>query len=86
VPLTTPKMNGDGAWCMANLLGDVWIAQNKERLDLSCWKEHPNVVDVVLYGKRAARARRKMGHFVTHAPSADEAVASARAFREALAR
>lgn len=86
VPLTPPRMNGDGAWCMGNLLGDVWIAQNKERLDLSCWKDHPNVVDVVLYGKRAARARRKMGHFVTHAPTPAEAIESARKFREALAK
>lgn len=85
VPLTPPKMNGEGAWCMGNLLGDIWLAQSRERLDLGCWKDHPNVVDVVLYGKRAARARRKMGHFVTHANTADEAVASARAFREALA-
>jgi 5-(carboxyamino)imidazole ribonucleotide synthase len=84
VPLTPPQMNGDGAWCMANLLGDVWIAQNNERLDLSCWKDHPAVVDIVLYGKRAARARRKMGHFVTHAKTPAEAIDAARRFREAL--
>lgn len=86
VPLTPPEMNGDGAWCMGNLLGDVWLAQGNERLDLSCWKEHPAVVEVVLYGKRDARPRRKMGHYVTHAKTADEAMAAARSFREALAR
>ena len=86
VPLTAPQMNGDGAWCMANLLGDVWLAQGNEKLDLSCWSEHPAVVDVVLYGKKAARARRKMGHFVTHAATPEEATVAARAFREALAK
>ncbi len=84
VPLTTPQMNGTGAWCMGNLLGDVWLAQGRERLDLSCWKDHPNVVDVVLYGKREARARRKMGHYVTHANTPEAAIAAARAFRDAL--
>jgi 5-(carboxyamino)imidazole ribonucleotide synthase len=79
-------MNGDGTWCMGNLLGDVWLSQGRERLDLSCWKDHPDVVDVVLYGKRDARARRKMGHFVTQGSTADRAVEAARAFREALAR
>ncbi|MBI2391620.1 MAG: ATP-grasp domain-containing protein [Deltaproteobacteria bacterium] len=86
VPLTPPRMNGPGAWCMANLLGDVWLAQGRDQLDLSCWRDHPLVVDVVLYGKREARARRKMGHFVTHADTADAAIDAARAFREALSR
>lgn len=86
VPLTPPRMNGEGAWCMANLLGDVWLAQRSDKLDLSCWREHPAVVDVVLYGKKAARARRKMGHFVTHAATPEEAMAAARAFREALSK
>ncbi len=86
VPLVAPRMNGDGAWCMANLLGDVWLAQGRERLDLSVWRDHPDVVDVVLYGKREARPRRKMGHFVTHAVTAEAAIEAARSFREALAR
>jgi 5-(carboxyamino)imidazole ribonucleotide synthase len=83
-PLVAPAMNGPGAWCMGNLLGDVWIAQGRERLDLSCWAEHPAIVDVVLYGKREARPRRKMGHFVAHAETPDQAIAAARAFRDAL--
>jgi 5-(carboxyamino)imidazole ribonucleotide synthase len=86
VPLVPPRMNGEGAWCMGNLLGDVWLAQGRERLDLSAWKDHPNVVDVVLYGKREARARRKMGHYVTHAETPEAAIEAARAFREALSR
>ncbi|MGZ3421548.1 MAG: ATP-grasp domain-containing protein [Polyangiales bacterium] len=87
VPLVPPVMNGDASWCMGNLLGDVWIAQGaSSQLDLSCWKNHPEVVDVVLYGKREPRARRKMGHFVTRANTPERAVAAARAFREDLSR
>lgn len=86
VPLVAPELEGDASWCMGNLLGDVWIAQGGTRLDLSCWKDHPNVVDVVLYGKREPRARRKMGHFVTKGRTPEEAIESARAFREALSR
>lgn len=86
VPLVPPAMNGHGAWCMGNLLGDVWIAQGNERLDLACWRDHPAVVDVVLYGKREARSRRKMGHYVTHADTAEQAIVAARAFRADLAR
>jgi len=61
-------------------------ARSEKRLDLSARKHHPDVVDVVLYGKRDAKPRRKMGHFVTHAESADRAIASARSFRDALGR
>jgi 5-(carboxyamino)imidazole ribonucleotide synthase len=85
VPLTTPALH-PGGWCMGNLLGDVWLAQGRTGgpLDLSAWRQFPEVVDVYLYGKREARPKRKMGHFVVHAPSADEAVTKARAFRAAL--
>ena len=75
-----------GAFVMGNLLGDVWLAQGARggELDLSAWARHPRVVDVYLYGKREPRPRRKMGHFVVHAPDADEALAAARAFRDDL--
>ena len=84
-PLTAPELHA-GAWCMGQLLGDVWLAQGRRGgpLDLSAWRAFPEVVDVYLYGKREARQRRKMGHFVVHAPTADEAVAKALAFRAAL--
>ncbi len=87
VPLTEPELH-EGAWCMGNLLGDVWLAQGRTggALDLSAWQRFPNVVDVYLYGKREARAKRKMGHFVVHAKTPDEAARSARQFREALTR
>lgn len=87
VPLSSPELHG-GGWCMGQLLGDLWLAQGRTGgpLDLSAWKDFPEVVDVYLYGKREARSRRKMGHFVVHAPTADQAAARAVAFREALVR
>ncbi|MDX2011059.1 MAG: ATP-grasp domain-containing protein [Myxococcaceae bacterium] len=87
VPLTTPELH-PGGWCMGNLLGDVWLAQGRTGgpLDLTAWRQFPEVVDVYLYGKREARAKRKMGHFVVHAPTPDEAVEKARSFRAALQR
>lgn len=85
VPLGKPELH-PGAWCMGNLLGDVWRAQGRGggALDLSAWKDFPQVVDVYLYGKAEARPRRKMGHFVVRGPSAEEAMRTARAFRAAL--
>lgn len=85
VPLTSPELHS-GGWCMGNLLGDVWLAQGRTGgpLDLSAWRAFPEVVDVYLYGKREARPKRKMGHFVVHAPTADEAAHKATAFRRAL--
>lgn len=87
VPLTPPEPLAAGAFVMGNLLGDVWLAQGATGLDLdlSVWERHPRVIDVYLYGKREARPRRKMGHFVVHAPDAEEALAAARAFRDDLA-
>ncbi len=86
-PLTTPRLN-PGAWCMGNLLGDVWLAQGREggALDLSAWERFPDVVDVFLYGKHQARAQRKMGHFVVRADTAERAMERARAFRAALSK
>lgn len=87
VPLAAPELHG-GGWCMGQLLGDLWLAQGRSGgpLDLSAWRDFPEVVDVYLYGKREARSRRKMGHFVVHAPTAELAAARAVAFREALVR
>ncbi len=85
VPLTEPRMVAPGAFAMANLLGDVWLAQGRtEDLDLAPWRDHPDVVDVVLYGKRGAAMRRKMGHAVTYGADGVTARAKAVAFREAL--
>jgi len=89
-PLAQPELVGPGAFCMGNLLGDVWLAQGRrapgDRLDLGAWADFPDVIDVMLYGKREPRARRKMGHFIVRGPSAEQAMARAAAFRDALRR
>jgi 5-(carboxyamino)imidazole ribonucleotide synthase len=85
VPVTRPELH-PGGWCMGNLLGDVWLEQGRSGgpLDLSAWEHFPQVIDVYLYGKREARPKRKMGHFVVHAPTATEAVDIAQRFKAAL--
>jgi 5-(carboxyamino)imidazole ribonucleotide synthase len=84
-PLHEVKLH-EGAFCMGNLLGEVWLAQGRDggALDLKAWARFPEVIDVFLYGKSAARPKRKMGHFVVHAADAATALSKARAFREAL--
>jgi 5-(carboxyamino)imidazole ribonucleotide synthase len=79
VPLRQPKMVSTRNFCMANLLGDIWLEQHAKNrageeterpssstqpLSLACLKDYPQAIDVVLYGKREARAKRKMGHVV----------------------
>src|SRR5262249_42726205 len=86
VPLTQPVMRGEGGFCMGNLLGDVWLTQGNEDLDLSSLKDHPDVLEVVIYGKPEARAKRKMGHFVTFGKDAGAAATGAKSFRESLTR
>jgi 5-(carboxyamino)imidazole ribonucleotide synthase len=83
-PIGEPRAAGPGFYCMGNLLGDVWLAQKREALDLAAWARHPEVLDVVLYGKLGARARRKMGHFVVRAADAEAALDGALAFRDDL--
>jgi 5-(carboxyamino)imidazole ribonucleotide synthase len=73
---------------MGQLLGDVWLAQKRTggALDLTAWRDFPDVVDVYVYGKREARKGRKMGHFVVHADTPERAMERALAFRRALER
>lgn len=87
VPVVEPRLHS-GAWCMGQLLGDVWLAQGREggALDLSAWKDFPDVIDVYVYGKRHARAGRKMGHFVVAGETPEQVTARALAFRAALER
>ena len=87
VPVSEPRLHS-GGWCMGQLLGDIWLAQGRSGgpLDLSAWADFPDVLDVYVYGKRQARANRKMGHFVVRAETPDEAATRALAFRDALAR
>lgn len=87
VPLVPPRLVSAGAFCMANLLGEVWEAQGSPgALDLAAWEGCPDLLEVVLYGKRSVVTKRKMGHLVARGRDADEAIASARAFRDAIGR
>jgi 5-(carboxyamino)imidazole ribonucleotide synthase len=85
VPVVQPELHR-GAWCMGQLLGDVWLAQGRTggELGLDAWKDFPDVLDVYVYGKREARKGRKMGHFVVHADTPDRALERAVAFRQRL--
>jgi len=86
VPLVPPRLVGPGAFCMANLLGEVWEAQGAaEALDLGAWEGNPDLLEVVLYGKSGVATKRKMGHLVARGADAEAAIAAARLFREALA-
>jgi 5-(carboxyamino)imidazole ribonucleotide synthase len=85
-PITNPHVDTSAAYCMANVLGDSWGADKFTNLDLAAWKDFPDVVEVVMYGKREAQARRKMGHFVVAGADASTAVARARAFRARISR
>ncbi len=83
LPLGDPGLvQRTGAAAMLNLLGELWqdgepdwtqaLAQPHARLHL--------------YGKKAPRAARKMGHITCVAPSADAASRTARRIEAALAR
>jgi len=67
---------------MVNLLGDLW--RGGEAPPWSPLLAHPNV-KLHLYGKRQARPGRKMGHYNVLAPTAEQALAQARAIQQALA-
>ena len=84
MPIGEPRLNGGGVYCMGNLLGDLWVERGEASLDFSAWARHPEVVDILLYGKREARPGRKMGHFVACAEDAETVLAAARAFRRDL--
>lgn len=66
---------------MVNLLGDLWPAGGEPHWDVLM--EAPNA-HLHLYGKRVARAGRKMGHFNVLAASADAALEQAGALRDTL--
>lgn len=85
LPAPSPRVLSGGSYCMGNLLGDVWLSQGRRALDIAALGDSNAVLELVLYGKEGAKARRKMGHFITHGPTVDEALESARSFRRALA-
>jgi len=90
VPLGDPGLVNDRSWCMANLLGDTWLDQGAEPdnpvLDLSALSDHPEIVDVYIYGKQEARRKRKMGHLVSTGATPEEALAGASRFKEILSQ
>jgi 5-(carboxyamino)imidazole ribonucleotide synthase len=67
---------------MVNLPGDLWPAPETAP-DWTPVLAHPRAF-LHLYGKRTAKARRKMGHFTVLGESADRALDDARALRRAL--
>ncbi|MDZ4290008.1 MAG: 5-(carboxyamino)imidazole ribonucleotide synthase [Prosthecobacter sp.] len=80
LPLGDPTQHTPAV--MINLLGDVWPAETV----------HPNWLPVLshpraklhLYGKAAARAKRKMGHFTVLGDSVEEALEAAEQMRAHL--
>ncbi len=67
---------------MVNLLGDVWREDGGEPL-WDVLMEAPNA-HLHLYGKKEARAGRKMGHFTVLAANIDDALDQARALKDTL--
>jgi 5-(carboxyamino)imidazole ribonucleotide synthase len=66
---------------MVNLLGDAWA---RGEPDWTRVLAHPRA-KLHLYGKRDARAGRKMGHYTVLAARREDALATALAIRDALA-
>lgn len=66
---------------MANLLGDLWIPGEPDWVRLLAERD----VKLHLYGKREARAGRKMGHLTVLSRSAAEAAMRASRLRNSLA-
>lgn len=86
LPLEAPRAAEPGAFCMGNLLGDLWKHGAPPPGLAAARSGEGGLREVVLYGKPDARPRRKMGHFVVQGDTPDSALARARALREAWAR
>ncbi len=72
---------------MVNLLGDLWFAGDTATAREPAWHEvlrHP-LAKLHLYGKAEPRRGRKMGHVTCLGSTLDEALATARSIRRALA-
>ena len=67
---------------MANILGDVWGDDGSEPNWLNLQQQASSHLH--LYGKKAARKGRKMGHFTTLADSAEQALQAAQALHGSL--
>ena len=89
MPLSTPALINSGNFCMANMLGDIWLKQgtNKgDKLNLTNLFNHKELMGLIIYGKKEARSGRKMGHLVTWSDEAQQALKTAKLFREELER
>jgi 5-(carboxyamino)imidazole ribonucleotide synthase len=82
LPLARPRQHS--AAVMVNLLGDLWFEGDARREpDWATLASVPGLA-LHLYGKRAARPGRKMGHFTVTGERADEMLARALAARAAM--
>jgi len=84
LPLGDPALREPAA--MANLLGDLWRADDDGRFalrDLMPLWQSPRA-RLHLYGKRAPRKGRKMGHLTVVGPNVHAARAEAVALRDRL--
>ena len=68
--------------CMANILGDVW-GKNGEQPNWEQILTHQST-HLHQYGKKVAKAGRKMAHFTTLAPTPDEAYLIAKQLKKTL--
>ena len=82
MPLAAPRLVSDEVAFMANLLGDRWPADDSaERRVFGALAADPAVRELYLYGKREARAGRKMGHLSGFAPTHARALSRAASLR-----
>ncbi|WP_037585956.1 5-(carboxyamino)imidazole ribonucleotide synthase [Stenoxybacter acetivorans] len=68
--------------CMANILGDLWYENNEPNWQILL---QPTNVYLHLYGKKTARAGRKMGHYTVLSDNAGSAYTSAKELHRKLA-
>lgn len=83
LPLGDPSLHTPAV--MLNLLGDVWRGPDlSQSPDWAALLEHPGA-HLHLYGKREARAGRKMGHVTVCDPELDRALEIVAGIKQALA-
>src|SRR5205823_14385431 len=84
LPLGDPHQHT--AAVMVNLLGDIWFDAEGDMPNEPEWRKilaHPRA-KLHLYGKAEPRRARKMGHVTCLGATIDDALATARAVKEAL--
>ena len=87
LPLAVPVLSSTYSFCMANMLGDIWLDQGTEhgdKINLTDLANLEELIDIVIYGKVKARAGRKMGHLITMSSQIEKAEAAAKLAREKL--